>query len=337
MAEPRILTTVVGSYPTPDWLKAYPSAPHLRDATMVVLRTQELAGIDLVADGELYRFDVNHPDTNGMIDYFIGQMEGIDTGITARDIVQFRRDEQLRYRSRPAGVVRSEIGPGTLNLSYDYESFKDLTSSPVKFTSTGPHMLSKVLLDQHYGDRAALAMAIAEVLRQQVADIDAQVVQFDEANIPGHPEDSEWAAAAINHALSGAPGETGLHVCFGNYGGQTVQKGEYAALLDFLNRLNVGHLVLEFARRGYEELGVLRDLREDIAVGLGVIDIKDNGIESPDEVARRLENADRVLGHGRVRYAHPDCGFWMLQRSVADGKMAALARGRDLYLGHASS
>ena len=333
MAEPEILTTVVGSYPTPDWLKAYPSTPHLRDATMVVLRTQELAGIDVVADGELYRFDVNHPETNGMIDYFIGQMGGIDTAITARDIAEFRRDEQLRYRRRPAGVVRSDIGPGTLNLAYDYESFRDLTSSALKFTSTGPHMLSKVLLDQHYGDRAALAMAIADVLREQVAEIGARVVQFDEANIPGHPEDAEWAADAINHALSGASGETAVHVCFGNYGGQTVQQGEYAALLDFLNRLEAGHLVLEFARRGYDELSVLRDLREGIAVGLGVIDIKDNGIESPEEVARRLENADRVLGQGRVRYAHPDCGFWMLQRSVADGKMAALVKGRDLYLG----
>ncbi|MAF12226.1 hypothetical protein CMK11_17405 [Candidatus Poribacteria bacterium] len=137
----------------------------------------------------------------------------------------------------------------------------------------------------------------------------------------------------MNHALSGASGETAVHVCFGNYGGQTVQQGEYAALLDFLNRLEAGHLVLEFARRGYDELSVLRDLREGIAVGLGVIDIKDNGIESPEEVARRLENADRVLGQGRVRYAHPDCGFWMLQRSVADGKMAALVKGRDLYLG----
>ncbi|MDZ7637269.1 MAG: hypothetical protein U5J83_03305 [Bryobacterales bacterium] len=91
--------------------------------------------------------------------------------------------------------------------------------------------------------------------------------------------------------------------------------------------------MLEFARRGYDELDAFRELRPEIAVGLGVIDIKDNGIESAEEVARRLENAQQVLGAGRVTYIHPDCGFWMLQRSVADGKMKAMVAGRDLFEG----
>ena len=333
MSDPALLTTVVGSYPTPDWLKAYPSTPHLRDATMVVLKTQELAGIDLVADGELYRFDVNHPETNGMIDYFVRPMEGVSTAITARDIAAFRRDPQLRYRKAPAGIVRGPIGPGTLNLLRDYESFRDLTTKPIKFTLTGPHMLAKVLVDAHYGDRRALANAIAEVLREQITEIDAAVVQIDEANIIGHAEDKAWAAEPINHVLSGVRGEKAVHICFGNYGGQTIQRGVYADFLDFLNALEADHLVLEFARRGFRELDVLRGLRPEIRVGLGVIDIKDNEIESPEAVARAIENAERTLGPGRLRYVHPDCGFWMLQRSVADGKMRALVRGRDLYLG----
>jgi 5-methyltetrahydropteroyltriglutamate--homocysteine methyltransferase len=332
MTAPEILTTVVGSYPTPDWLKIYPTRPHLRDATMVVLKTQELAGMDLVADGELYRFDVNHPETNGMIDYFIRKMAGIVTDITARDIAAFRRNEQMRYRREPAGIVRGPIGPGTLNLLRDYEAFRDLTTRPIKFTVTGPHMLSKVLMDDHYHDRAAVAMAIADVLREQVAALDAHTIQFDEANIPGHPEDAEWAAKAINHALGGIRGAKAVHLCFGNYGGQTVQKGLYTALLDFMNRLEADHLVLEFARRRYEELDVLRGLRPEIGIGLGVVDIKDNGIESPEDIARRIEHAEKVVGQGRIRYVHPDCGFWMLQRSVADGKMNALVKGRDLYL-----
>ena len=95
MATPaRIQTTVVGSYPLPDWLAALPSEQALADATRVVIHTQEQAGIDLVCDGELYRFDVNHPETNGMIEYFVRPLEGVRTGIhfsTCRPPARARR------------------------------------------------------------------------------------------------------------------------------------------------------------------------------------------------------------------------------------------------------
>jgi 5-methyltetrahydropteroyltriglutamate--homocysteine methyltransferase len=124
-----------------------------------------------------------------------------------------------------------------------------------------------------------------------------------------------------------------LHLCFGNYGGQSIQRGLWADLLPFLNNLHVNHLILEFARRGYDELAIFRDLRDDIALGIGVIDIKDNEVETPDEVARRIELAVKTLGADRIQWVHPDCGFWMLPRSVADRKMAALVAGRDRFLG----
>jgi len=99
----------------------------------------------------------------------------------------------------------------------------------------------------------------------------------------------------------------------------------------------VDHLVLELARRGGEsELEALRALRPEIGIGLGVVDIKDNAVETPDEIARRIERAARILGAGRIRYVHPDCGFWMLKRSVADAKMRALVQGRDRFEGRAS-
>jgi 5-methyltetrahydropteroyltriglutamate--homocysteine methyltransferase len=91
--------------------------------------------------------------------------------------------------------------------------------------------------------------------------------------------------------------------------------------------------VLEFARRGYEELPVFRDLDPKIGLGMGVVDIKDNVIEPAGVIAGRIENAARVLGEGRVRWIHPDCGFWMLPRNVADGKMRALVEGRDRFHG----
>ncbi|HET7767150.1 MAG TPA: cobalamin-independent methionine synthase II family protein [Chloroflexota bacterium] len=334
-AAPAVQTTVVGSYPMPEWLRAYPTRDHLRDAAVVVVRTQELAGIDVLSDGELSRFDVNHPETNGMIDYFVGQLDGVSTRISAVDAADFRAQVGMGYRAAPAAVVTGELGPGTLDLSAAAAPLAALTSRRTKFTLTSPYMLAKVLLDRHYGDRQALGLAIARILKEQVSRVSAAVIQVDEANIAGSPQDASLAAEQINVVLEGVPDgtERALHLCFGNYGGQTIQRGHYEQLVGFLNLLKVDHVVLEFARRGYAELDRLKDLDARIGVGLGVVDIKDLQVEAPEEIARRLEHADRTLGPGRVRYAHPDCGMWMLPRNVADGKLRSLASGRDLFLG----
>jgi 5-methyltetrahydropteroyltriglutamate--homocysteine methyltransferase len=329
----QIKTTVVGSYPVPSWLVGNTSRLVLRDAVMVVLKTQELAGLDLIADGELSRFDPGHPETNGMIDYFVGQMEGIRTRFSLAELQHFYHDRGLAYRSLPAGLVVGKVEAGTLNLAKDYESVRALTSLPLKFTCTGPHMLSRVLIDCYYKERADLAMDIARVLRCQLESVEADVVQLDEANIAGHPEDTAWAADAINYVLDAVPNETAVHICFGNYGGQTIQRGFWRDLIPFLNKLHADHLVLEFARRGYDELEVFRDLRPNIRLGIGVVDIKDNEIESPQLIASRIESIVRTVGEGRLKYIHPDCGFWMLHRSVVDRKMRALVEGRDLFEG----
>jgi 5-methyltetrahydropteroyltriglutamate--homocysteine methyltransferase len=330
---PPIRTTVVGSYPIPSWLAALPSAVNLRDAVLVVLKTQELAGMDVISDGELSRFDVGHPDTNGMIDYFVRPLSGVRGTLTRGELAEFRGQPGMGFRSQPAGVVDGPLGEGTLNLPASYEWVRPLAARPLKFTVTSPYMLARTLLDTHYRDRRALVLALAEVLRRQVEDIDAAVVQVDEANLPGSPADGPLAAEGINHVLAGVRGEKAVHLCFGNYGGQTIQRGFFRDLLPFFNALECDHLVLEFARRGYDELAVFRDLKPSIALGVGVVDIKDNEAETPEEVARRIEQAVRVLGPERVRWVHPDCGFWMLLRGVADRKMRALVRGRDLYCG----
>src|SRR5579872_50328 len=171
-----IRTTVVGSYPVPHWLHGDTSRVALRDAILVVLKTQELAGIDVIADGELNRFDPSHPETNGMIDYFVSQFDGVRTRFSITDIAKFREDAGLTYRTQPAAIVTGEIGEGTLNLSRDYELTRSLTGHRLKFTGTGPHMLTKCLTDRHYTGRPELAMAIARVLRRQLEAIPADVV-----------------------------------------------------------------------------------------------------------------------------------------------------------------
>ena len=333
MAEPEIKTKVVGSYPVPSWLTANPSAPALQDAILVVLKTQELAGIDLVSDGELSRFDVNHPETNGMIDYFIRPMGGISSALTREDLARFAAEQRMGFRTQPAGVVEGPLTEGTLNLHRDWQLFRGLSSADTMFTFTAPYMLARTLVDRQHGDIRALTMALAEVLRKQVESIDAPVIQMDEAHLTGHVEDAEWAHEPFNFALGGIQGEKALHLCFGNYGGQSIQKGYWKDLMPFLNKLEIDHLVLEFARRGYDELEAFKELKPETKLGVGVVDIKDNEVEPTDVIASRIENAVNILGIERIKWVHPDCGFWMLPRSVADRKMTALAAGRDQFLG----
>ena len=332
-AAPRIQTTTVGSYPVPDWLAALPGDQALLDATRVVFDLQRQAGIDLPTDGELYRFDADHPDTNGMIEYFVRRLGGISAAIGRRESADFRARSEMRFRSRPAGVVLAPITEGSLNLPEDCSRAATVAGGPFKFTLTSPYMLARTLLDEHYGDLSRLTLAIADALAAQAADLACACVQVDEANIPGNPADAPLAAEAINRVLDAVPVATAVHFCFGNYGGQTIQRGTWQALVGFLNSLHADHLVLELAHRPSSDLDALRELRPDVGVGVGVVDIKINHVETPDEVAAAIERAEHALGAGRVRYVHPDCGFWMLKRSVADRKIAALAKGRDLYLG----
>ena len=232
MAVPAIRTTVVGSYPVPDWLAALPSQQALIDATRVVFKTQEMAGIDVVADGELYRFDVNHPDTNGMIEYFIRPMSGHPLGRHPRGHRGIRPaaghglPRRARRRRR-----RARSAKGTLNLPRDYRRAR------------GPDQAA----DEVHPDRPAHAVQDADGpplprqgaaraghcgrLAEQVADIDPDVIQVDEANIPGTPEEGDWAAERDQRRArcgNERAKEKGVHMCFGNYGGQSIQTGRVA-------------------------------------------------------------------------------------------------------------
>ncbi|GIW95915.1 MAG: methionine synthase [Pirellulaceae bacterium] len=335
---PIPLTTTVGSYPIPDWLAAFPSEQALRDATRVVFATQRDAGIDLPTDGELYRFDINHPDTNGMIDYFVGRMSGIRTRLGRAEREAYAALPGMGFRARPAGVVEGPVGEGHLDLYSDCVRAAELASGPFKFTVTSPYMLAKTLLDSFYHSVRDLTVAIADALAAQVRGLPCACLQVDEANLPGHPQDASWAAAALNRVLDAveAPTLRAVHLCFGNYAGQVIQRGTWQALIDFLNQLHVDHLVLELARRPDSDWQALTELASHIRVGVGVVDIKENPIETPDVVAGRIERAARLVGPERIAFVHPDCGFWMLRRSVADRKMAALVAGRDRYLGTAA-
>ena len=144
-------TTVVGSYPVPMWLRVTSNRESLRDAMLAVLKTQELAGLDLVADGELYRWDINHAETNGMIDYFVKPLGGVQPLLSASQLAAWRARPGNQFRAKPPGIVVSDLNEGQLDLEQDYRLFAGLTPLPKKFTVTSPYMLAKMLANEHYG------------------------------------------------------------------------------------------------------------------------------------------------------------------------------------------
>jgi len=241
----------------------------------------------------------------------------------------------MGFRRKPAGVVTSALKEGSLNLLADCQRAASVAGGDFKFTVTSPYMLSRTLLDHHYRNFDQLTLAIADVLAAQVRGLPASCIQIDEANIPGNPKDAPLAAKAMNVVLDAIDKgtERAVHFCFGNYGGQAIQKGSWKQLTAFLNALHTDHLILELAHRPQSDIDALKGIDKNIDLGIGVIDIKVNHIETADEVASRIESVEKKVGPNRVKWVHPDCGFWMLKRSIADRKIEALVKGRDLYLG----
>ena len=170
-----------------------------------------------------------------MIEYFVRPLGNVRSDITRSDVEKFGRQKGMGFRVRPAAVVEGAIHEGRLDLVNAWRRIRPLTKVPMKFTVTGPHMLGKTLLDEHYKDLPSLTHALATVLAKQISEIDAEVVQIDEANLPGSPDEWEWAASAINLMLDAVPNTPAVHLCFGNYGGQSVQKGTWGHLLNYLN------------------------------------------------------------------------------------------------------
>ena len=164
LPEKQILTTPVGSYPLPVWLLGSPSEEAVVDATRVVFDTQRQAGIDLPTDGELYRFDPRHPDTNGMIEYIVASMAGTRTDFGRSETEEFAARQSMGFRVKPAAVVDGELGEGSLDLLGDCARAAEVAGGAFKFTVTSPYMLARTLLDRHYGDFEGLLLALAGVV-----------------------------------------------------------------------------------------------------------------------------------------------------------------------------
>ncbi len=326
-------TTVVGSYPQPDWLvdrstlQAH-GVPRTHahdiwripdqwleaaqdDATILAIRDMERAGIDIVTDGEIRRESYSNR--------FALALEGVDADhpgqirSTGRVIPVPRVTGRIR-RTRPVEVRNAEF-------------LQRNTDRPTKITLPGPFTLSQQAQNAFYRDEAELAMDYAVAVNAELRDLKAagvDVLQLDEPWVRTSPEKAtDWGIAAINRALEGIEGPTIVHLCFG-YAAVVQEKPTAYSFLPQLADCAARQISIEAAQPKLD-LGVLRDLSGKTIL-LGVLDLGSTDVESDETIADRIRAGLRYVSPDRLVPA-PDCGMKYLPRATAFGKLKALAAG----------
>ncbi len=333
-------TTIAGSLPKPSWL-AEPRmlwAPWRlegealiegkRDATLLALKLQEDAGIDIVSDGEQSRQHFVHG--------FLEGIEGIDF---ARRIRMGIRNN--RYEALVPTVTRKLRRRGAAH-AWEATIARTHTSRRLKFTLPGPMTIVDTVADAHYGDRALMAMAFAELLNEEARELTAigvDVIQFDEPAFNVYLDEVvAWGIAALHRAIEGLSCKTAVHICYGygikaNIDWKTSLGAEwrqYERIFPALAASRIDQVSLECANSHVPiELLALLGGKD---VLLGAIDVASTAAETPEEVAATIERALRFVPAERL-YPCTNCGMAPLDRSLANQKLAALAAGAALVRG----
>jgi 5-methyltetrahydropteroyltriglutamate--homocysteine methyltransferase len=333
-------TTVVGSYSVPEWLERLKteyyqrriSARHLTEihdvAIKAAVKDQELAGIDIVSDGELRR--------DNDVDYFLARIPGVHIPQRAKTDYFDYYDAEVT-RPLPEGPLTSAeagAGPGPgpgpgLGLADDFRFTRQLTQRPVKFSFTGPFSLSRRIRDGAYSSPGDLVRALARRLNaeaRELAAAGADFLQIDEPFLAGYPEHVELAVEAVNLVVEGVPATWALHVCYGNRYARPSWEGHYDFLFPAVLAARVDQIVLEFARKGLDDLRLIRQHSWDRWLGFGVIDVKSPQVETAELVASRIRRALEYVPADRLM-VNPDCGLRHLAPEVAIAKLHAMVAG----------
>jgi 5-methyltetrahydropteroyltriglutamate--homocysteine methyltransferase len=328
MAERILLpTTVVGSYSVPEWLERAKtdyhqqriSSSYLREiyevAIKAAIKDQERAGVDIVSDGELRR--------DNDIDYFLERLPGVEIPQLAKTHY-YDYYEAVVHRPIPASDDSPPMG-----LVDDYRFTREQTDNPVKFSFTGPFSLSKRVRNEGYADEADLVLAFARVLNREaraLAQAGASLLQIDEPFLAGYPEQVELAVRGINTVVEGVDVEWAAHICYGNRHARPAWEGHYDFLFPAILEARVDQVMLEFARKGYDDLVLFKEYHPRFTLGLGVVDVKNADVETPDVVASRIEKALEVVSPDRL-IVNPDCGLRHMPASIARAKLQAMSAG----------
>jgi 5-methyltetrahydropteroyltriglutamate--homocysteine methyltransferase len=327
-------TTLVGSYPQPDWLidrqslaKQMPPRVRARelwrvdpehldaaqdDATLLAIRDQERAGLDILTDGEQRRESYSNR--------FATALDGVDIDNPGRTP---NRTGGFAVVPRIVGAIRRRHPVETRDVAF----LRANTDRAIKMTVPGPFTMAQQCADEHYGDEEALALAFAAALNEEIKDLfaaGADVVQLDDPWMQARPDRAQrYGLKAINRALDGISGTTAVHLCFG-YAQMVKSKPAGYSYLSDLDRCAAQQISVEAAQPKLD-LSVLRDLPSKTII-LGVLDLSDETVETADTVAGRIRAALPHVSADRLVIA-PDCGMKYLPRAVAYGKMRSMVEG----------
>jgi 5-methyltetrahydropteroyltriglutamate--homocysteine methyltransferase len=328
-----LATSVVGSYSVPEWLERLKtdyyqrriSGSYLKEihevAIKAAIKDQESAGIDIVSDGELRR--------DNDIDYFLARMPGVE-------ITQHAKAFYADYYDAEVAHTIPEIAAGQglpMGLVDDFNFTRQFTEHPIKFSFTGPFSLSRRVRNAAYAKDDDLVMAFASVLNVEaraLSEAGVRVLQIDEPYLAGYPDRVPLAVKAFNAVFEGidaAKTVRAVHVCYGNRNARPQWEGHYDFLFPRILDASIDQLVLEFARKGYDDLDLFKRYSQGgLTLGLGVIDVKRTEIERAEDVANRIQRALQVLPPERL-VINPDCGLHNLPSDVAMAKLRALGEG----------
>lgn len=330
-------TTIAGSMPKPAWLaepeKLWPAwrlqgaelESAKRDATLLAIKEQEDAGIDIVTDGEQSRQHFVHG--------FLERVEGIDF---ARKVeMGIRKD---RYKAMVPTVVSELRLAGRVHAT-EARIARAHTRRKLKFTLPGPMTITDTIADVHYGDRVRMAMAFADLLNQEARGLQADgvdVIQFDEPAFNVYMEEAvEWGIEALHRAIEGLACRTAVHICYG-YGIKAnldwkntlgAEWRQYEAVFPALAKSRIDGVSLECrnARVPMSLIGLL----EGKDVLLGAIDVATDMVETPQDVLNVIAEASRYVPKERI-IPCTNCGMIPMRRDVAMAKLVALAQGAAL-------
>jgi 5-methyltetrahydropteroyltriglutamate--homocysteine methyltransferase len=333
MTQP-LITTVVGSYPQPDWLVdrglLSKGVPRVRlrgiwrvpdellqqaqdDATVVAIRDMERAGIDIISDGEIRRESYSN--------HFATALDGVDADRPA--VITDRYGNQTQV-PRVVGPIRR----GRPIELRDMQFLRQHTDHPAKITLPGPFTMAQQAKNEHYGDLEELAMDYAEAVNSEAHDLQeagADVIQLDEPWLRNDPEAAKrYAVPAINRALAGLTVPTALHLCFGYAAVVKQQKPTGYSFLPQLAATTAQQISIEAAQPKLD-LGVLSDLAGKTII-LGVIDLADPGVDTIEQVTARIRAGLARVPAERLILA-PDCGMKYLPRATAFNKLCMLSAG----------
>src|SRR6266498_2009311 len=329
---PVLPTSLVGSYAQPEWLidrakLAGRFPPRVRakelwrvgpeqlrqaqdDGTLLAIRAQERAGLDILTDGEIRRESYSN--------HFATALEGVDLDNPGSALDRSGHPNPV---PRIVGPIRRPTAVGVGDLEF----LKANTDHTVKMTVPGPFTMSQQAQNDHYPDAEAAAMDYAKAVNAEIEDLHAagaDIVQIDEPYMQARPDAARaYGLAALNTALDGVTGTTAVHICFG-YAAIIQERPEGYSFLPELAGCTADQISIETAQSGLD-LGVLADLA-DKTILLGVIDLSDHAVEPVEVVAERVRRASPFKGPEKLVIA-TDCGMKYLPRESAEGKMRSMA------------